>query len=60
MIELELDEQTFRDFQEGLKEIKKLKQNPADEVGRKSYEKKWENHSVGDVLELFLDLEPNN
>lgn len=57
MIELELNEQTFRDFQEGLREIRKLKQNPADEVGRKRFEKKWENHSVREVLDLFLHLE---
>ena len=57
MIELELNEQTLREFQEGLKEIRKLKQDPADEVGRKRFEKKWQNHSVGDVLGLFLHLE---
>lgn len=60
MIELELNEQTFGDFQEGLKEIKRLKQDPGDEVGRKRFEKKWENNSVGDVLGLFLRLDPKD
>ena len=56
MVKLELNKQTFRDFQEGLKEIRKLKQHPMDEIGRKRFEKKWENNSVGDVLNLFLNL----
>ena len=57
MGEFELNEQMFRDFQEGLKEIKKLNQNPADEVGRKRFEKKWKNHDVRDVLALFMPSE---
>ena len=56
MVKLELNEETFREFQEGLKEIKKLRQNPMDEVGRRRFEKKWENNEVGDVLDLFLNL----
>lgn len=54
MIEFDLNEQTFRDFQEGLEDIRKLSQNPADEVGRKRFEKKWENHDVRNVLDLFM------
>jgi len=57
MIEFELNEQTFRDFQEGLEEIRQLKQNPADEVARKRFEKKWRNHEVEDVLELFMAVD---
>jgi len=55
-----LDAEMFRDFQEGLKDIAKLNQNPADEVGRKRFEKKWENHSVRDVLDLFMPAEPKD
>ena len=58
MSEFELDEEMFRDFQEGLKEIKKLTQNPADELSRRRFEKKWENHSVRDVLDLFMPADP--
>ena len=54
MGEFELDEEMFRDLQEGLKEIEILNQNPADEVGRKRFEKKWQNHSVRDILDLFM------
>ena len=50
----ELDQEMFRDFQEGLREINQLKQNPADEVSRKRFEKKWENHDVRDILDLFM------
>ena len=50
----ELDEEMFRDFQQGLREINQLKQNPADEVSRKRFEKKWENHDVRDILDLFM------
>ena len=60
IIEFELDETMFRDFQEGLDDINRLKQNPDDEVGRRRFEKKWENHGVRDVLELFMPLEPND
>ena len=49
-----LDEQMFRDFQEGLEDLKQLKQNPDDEVSRKRFEKKWGNHEMRDVLDLFL------
>lgn len=58
MNKFELNQQMFRDLQEGLEEIKKLKQNPTDEVSRKRFEKKWENHSVRDVLDLFLPANP--
>jgi len=54
MIEFRLDEQTFQDFKEGLEEIRQLKANPADELARKRFEKKWQNHEVQDVLELFM------
>ena len=54
MKKFELDKDMFRDFQEGLRDIKKLARHPGDEVGRKRFEKKWANHSVRDVLELFL------
>ncbi|HKJ52669.1 MAG TPA: hypothetical protein VKB27_14280 [Gammaproteobacteria bacterium] len=57
MSEFELDEEMFRDFQEGLKDIKNLTHNPTDEVSRKRFEKKWENHSVRDVLDLFMPAE---
>jgi hypothetical protein len=57
MSEFELNEEMFRDFQEGLKDIKKLTQNPADELSRKRFEKKWENHSVREVLDLFMPAE---
>ena len=50
----ELDEEMFRDFQEGLREINQLKRNPADEVSRKRFEKKWANHDVRDILDLFM------
>jgi len=55
-----LDAEMFRDFQEGLEDIAKLNQNPADEVGRKRFEKKWENHSVRDVLDLFMPAKPKD
>lgn len=58
MSEFELNEEMFRDFQQGLKEIKELNKNPADEVSRKRFEKKWENHSVRDVLDLFMPSNP--
>jgi len=54
MNNFELDEEMFGDFQQGLDDINKLKQNPADEVGRKRFEKKWANHGVRDVLDLFM------
>jgi hypothetical protein len=54
MNDFELNERMFRDLQEGLREIKKLNQNPADEVSRKRFEKKWQNHEVRDVLDLFM------
>ena len=57
MTVFELNEQTLRDFREGLQEIRQLKQHPADEVSLKRFEKKWENNSVRDVLDLFLHLE---
>jgi hypothetical protein len=60
MSEFELNEQMFRDFQEGLKEIRELNRNPDDEVSRKRFEKKWENHSVRDVLDLFIPSNPGN
>jgi len=60
MIEFELNEQMFRDFQEGLEEINKLNQNPADEVSRKRFEKKWQDHDVRDVLDLFLATNSND
>jgi len=57
MSDFELDEEMFRDFQQGLDDINRLKQNPDDEVGRKRFEKKWANHSVREVLELFVPLD---
>lgn len=59
MGDFELDEEMFRDFQEGLEDLNKLKQNPDDELERRRFEKKWGNHSVRDVLELFVSLEPD-
>lgn len=56
----ELNEEMFRDFQEGLKEINELKRNPTDEVSRKRFERKWENHSVRDVLDLFMRMDSND
>jgi hypothetical protein len=58
MSEFELNEEMFRDFQEGLREIKKLNQNPADELARRRFEKKWQNHDVRDVLDLFMPADP--
>ena len=49
-----LDEETLRAFQEGLEDIKKMNQDPADEVTRKRFEKKWENHEARELLELFM------
>jgi hypothetical protein len=58
MSEFELNEEMFRDFQQGLREIKKLNRNPGDEIGRKRFEKKWANHEVRDVLDLFMPAKP--
>jgi hypothetical protein len=52
-----LDEETLRDFQQGLEDLKKMNQDPADEVSRKRFEKKWENHDARELLELFMSLD---
>ena len=49
-----LDEETLRAFQEGLEDIKKMNQDPADEVTRKRFERKWENHEARELLEMFM------
>ena len=55
-----LDEEMLRDFQEGLEDLKKINQDPADEVGRKRFEKKWENHDARELLELFISQDSDD